>query len=646
MQFSHHSSNPLEARKSDPRNASYKARLQAAEAEAGYDESSDDPLAMTIKQQKYIDHLRETLGAELLPPKRAATIKARPVEEQLEIQQEIEQLYDSVPEILDEYELIDRLGTGTFSSVYKAVDLRYNAWDNQPWLGHHPPESTAYYQSAGPGYKGRGGRASGNVYVAIKRIYTTSGPERIRNELSIMEACRGCRHTSQIITAFRNEDQVVIVLPYQRNMDFRDFYQTLHPEGIKCYLRCLFRALRDIHARGIIHRDVKPANFLYDPFTGIGTLCDFGLASTTPKNKQRLETTTPHTLGRCYHTPATAQDPHGKNRQLDQYETAHIKQAQKDARAKSAAAPEKVGYPEQDKRPLSKANRAGTRGFRAPEVLLKCSAQTGAIDVWSAGIILLFFLTGKFPIFQSNDDIEGLMEIAIIIGKKKIEKVATLHGRTFATNVPELDQDGISWEQFVERLNPDIWKPRKYDMRFYPHNSKHRDGRGSASASTSTTTPAPVPEPTPSSPAPAPPSTDPSSGAPSDPPPPPPLPLASDRHLNPPSAERHTRELRLAFHFLEQVLQVESTKRYTPRKALYHTFLDEAGADGDDQFVPHPIGAGVCGAHHELDSRGVHWARDEEGAKGHMVEEQIELQAGEGVPIGQKPCEYHRNLGL
>ena len=48
--------------------------------------------------------------------------------------------------------------------------------------------------------------------------------------------------------------------------------------------------------------------------------------------------------------------------------------------------------------------------------------------MWSAGVILLFFLTGKFPIFQSNDDVEGLMEIALIIGRKKIEKVATLHG--------------------------------------------------------------------------------------------------------------------------------------------------------------------------------------------------------------------------
>jgi serine/threonine protein kinase len=48
--------------------------------------------------------------------------------------------------------------------------------------------------------------------------------------------------------------------------------------GLRTYFRCMFRALRDIHARGIIHRDVKPANFLFDPHRGVGTLVDLGLA--------------------------------------------------------------------------------------------------------------------------------------------------------------------------------------------------------------------------------------------------------------------------------------------------------------------------------------------------------------------------------
>lgn len=55
---------------------------------------------------------------------------------------------------------------------------------------------------------------------------------------------------------------------------------------MKCYFRCLFKALADTHNNNIMHRDVKPANFLYDTRTGEGVLCDFGLAEVSSRNRR------------------------------------------------------------------------------------------------------------------------------------------------------------------------------------------------------------------------------------------------------------------------------------------------------------------------------------------------------------------------
>jgi hypothetical protein len=61
------------------------------------------------------------------------TILLKPPDEQEQIAEEILDLEEAVPQLREDYKIIDRLGTGTFSSVYKAIDLGYHAkWYNPP----------------------------------------------------------------------------------------------------------------------------------------------------------------------------------------------------------------------------------------------------------------------------------------------------------------------------------------------------------------------------------------------------------------------------------------------------------------------------------------------------------------------------------
>jgi serine/threonine protein kinase len=73
----------------------------------------------------------------------------------------------------------------------------------------------------------------------------------------------------------------------------------------------------------------------------------------------------------------------------------------------------------------------GTRGFRAPEILQGIATQTAAVDVWSAGIILLSLITGKPYILSQHDknakgndvDVSHLKEIEEIVGKTEIQQL-------------------------------------------------------------------------------------------------------------------------------------------------------------------------------------------------------------------------------
>lgn len=108
-------------------------------------------------------------------------------------------------------------------------------------------------------------------------------------------------------------------------------------------------------------------------------------------------------------------------------------------------------------RPAQTAPRAGTPGFRAPEVLLKYASQTqgniyysccwnkkkqdvlrsmwiiiidwrfifkSAIDIWACGVMMLSILSGTQPFFRSPDDITALAEITAIFGSNAVQQCA------------------------------------------------------------------------------------------------------------------------------------------------------------------------------------------------------------------------------
>ena len=84
----------------------------------------------------------------------------------------------------------------------------------------------------------------------------------------------------------RYEDQIVVVTPYFKHADFREYLPFMTLDDIRHYMFSLFKAICHVHSRSIIHRDLKPSNFLYSVKKKRGLLVDFGLAQTyCPSNK-------------------------------------------------------------------------------------------------------------------------------------------------------------------------------------------------------------------------------------------------------------------------------------------------------------------------------------------------------------------------
>lgn len=287
-------------------------------------------------------------------------------------------LLEAFPEIKENFDIIKMVGEGTFSKVYLAKM-----------------------------------KVDENRMFAFKYLVPTSSPKRIENELKCLQKLGGKCNVLGIKTSLRSNDHIVFMLPYFPHRRFNSTIDHFTANDVRYYMKNLFIALNHVHSHLIIHRDVKPNNFLYCKDKDSFALIDFGLAMPVPGTKKSFL--------KDYTSTVVNEKPTRKC-------AIPVKNPCKHKRSEICTICRN--------RPRQKAPRAGTPGFRSPEVLMKYPNQTTAVDMWSAGVILLCLLSKRYPFFKAKDDMDALAQIVTLFGTKRVQQMASSIGKLFDFNPP------------------------------------------------------------------------------------------------------------------------------------------------------------------------------------------------------------------
>lgn len=452
-----------------------------------------------------------------------------------DVEMDIAQLHKDVPQLSEVFSIIDKIGEGTFSSVYLA-EAQLSKKQKQKY--------------------------------ALKHLIPTSHPLRMAAELQCLTVAGGQENVMGVTSCLRKEHHVIIVMPYLEHQPFAAIVGTMTFDEIQHYISNLLVALNHIHKLGIIHRDIKPANFLYNRLQRKYALVDFGLAQGTPNTKVELlrvlqnqkaggSTDQSASSAKLQCSPAVPAKETGKTEidkpgkfpkgtrtssaQLDikspaekrpciTHMTADVNTGKESktsgngprsvfgernmnnlnpsstkglevvrplktkdvalrkmlpSKSQSLAGKDTLtGQKHQSSslvdlgltcncfkidsicnvclsRKQQVAPRAGTPGYRPPEVLLKYQRQGTAIDMWAAGVILLSLLSGRYPFFKANDDLIALTQIMTIRGSKETIQTAKLLGKEV---VCSCDLPRLNLKRLCEKLRKVPSRPQETVM--------------------------------------------------------------------------------------------------------------------------------------------------------------------------------------
>ncbi|WOG87056.1 hypothetical protein DCAR_0206276 [Daucus carota subsp. sativus] len=324
--------------------------------------------------------------------------------------------------------------------------------------------------SGGSGTVYRAKRKCDGVIVALKCPHANASRHHIRKERKMLKKFRGKNFIIEYEGSFKHGSADCLVLRHVEHERPEVLMKEIDLFNLQWYGYCLFRSLASLHKQGVIHRDVKPGNFLFSRRVTKGYLIDFNLAMDMHKKygtivhiinmfhyRKLLSGERPRepipSKGRKELISLAQKTMYGPNDEVAS--SASIK------RKRTAAPAEKVdnniiyvtpmplhssgvaipgaGFIQSRGQMMNKKEGpcVGTKGFRAPEVLLKSPFQSPKIDVWSAGVTLLCLSTGTSP-FDGDPD-QNLIDIAKLRGSEDLWEVAKLHDRESSFPVQLLD---------------------------------------------------------------------------------------------------------------------------------------------------------------------------------------------------------------